>query len=419
MLLKRGNFQNNYLLMKKLLSIIVLGLLLSGNAYAVTLSCTDNIVPDFSSDMEFSRIEIIIDSNGSVHITESSTYVPRDDVLNEEYSEKVWSDKSVLTDKEKKEFHRAHMFKFNPLIKNPNDGIKSEKFTSMAFKAGNKIKTQLIIRDPTATDLVFADYYEIDLSSKEIKKFLTVTPESRAWWNSNWDEERAKQDGIKKIGAPDMLKHYINCTTGSDNSSSDDVASSGSGFFINNKGYFVTNNHVVKGCKQSKITFKEKEVDAELIATDETLDLALLRAKVKPKDYLNISDEPPEKMQKVFVAGYPFGKYLSDDMKFTSGIVSSLKGLGDDSTRLQIDAALNRGNSGGPIVDENTGELVAVAVAGLRKDKTEAVNFGIKAASVKNFLQSNQIDTTLLKKRYSRAGVASLLESTTMYTFCN
>ena len=93
--------------------------------------------------------------------------------------------------------------------------------------------------------------------------------------------------------------------------------------------------------------------------------------------------------------------------------------MGDDSTRLQIDAALNRGNSGGPIVDENTGELVAVAVAGLRKDKTEAVNFGIKAASVKNFLQSNQIDTTLLKKRYSRAGVASLLESTTMYTFCN
>ena len=64
-------------------------------------------------------------------------------------------------------------------------------------------------------------------------------------------------------------------------------------------------------------------------------------------------------------------------MKFTSGIVSSLKGIGDDSTRLQIDAALNPGNSGGPIINEETGELVAVAVAGLRKDKTEAVNFGI------------------------------------------
>ena len=53
--------------------------------------------------------------------------------------------------------------------------------------------------------------------------------------------------------------------------------------------------------------FKEEEVDAELIATDETLDLALLRVNVKPKDYLDISDEPPEKMQRIYVAGYPFG----------------------------------------------------------------------------------------------------------------
>jgi len=155
-----------------------------------------------------------------------------------------------------------------------------------------------------------------------------------------------------------------------------------------------------------------------LIAKDKFLDLALLKVDVENDTFISISNQAPTKLQRIIVAGYPFGKYLSDDMKFTSGIISSLKGLGDDSTRLQIDAALNRGNSGGPIIDENTGELVAVAVAGLRKDKTEAVNFGIKAGSVKNFLESNQIDTTLLKKKYSRAGVAKLLESATMYTFC-
>ena len=144
-----------------------------------------------------------------------------------------------------------------------------------------------------------------------------------------------------------------------------------------------------------------------------------MQAETKNNKFISISNKPPRKLQRIIAAGYPFGKYLSDDMKFTSGIVSSLKGYADDSTRLQIDAALNPGNSGGPIVDERTGELVAVAVAGLRKDVTEAVNFGIKAGSVKNFLESNQIETTTFTKKYNSENIAQLLENSVVYTFCN
>ena len=121
---------------------------------------------------------------------------------------------------------------------------------------------------------------------------------------------------------------------------------SGSGFFINNKGYFVTNYHVIAECNnKSKITFKEKDVDAKLIAKDESLDLALLSAKVKPKSYLYLSADLPEKIQTIYVAGYPFGKGLSDDLKITQGIISSLKGFGDNSNEIQIDAAINNNNS--------------------------------------------------------------------------
>ena len=195
--------------------------------------------------------------------------------------------------------------------------------------------------------------------------------------------------------------------------------SSGSGFFINNKGYVITNYHVVEGCRSTpKIMHDDNPVDAKLVAKDSYLDLALLKTNLRNTTYIPLSKDPPRKLQRIIAAGYPFGKYVSDDMKFTSGIVSSLKGIGDDSTRLQIDAALNPGNSGGPIINEETGELVAVAVAGLRKDKTESVNFGIKTISVKNFLMSNQININTFTKKYSRESIASLLEKSTLYTFC-
>ena len=65
-----------------------------------------------------------------------------------------------------------------------------------------------------------------------------------------------------------------------------------------------------------------------------------------------------KKLNKVYVAGYPLGKGLSDDLKISSGIISSLKGFKDNSNEIQVDAPINPGNSGGPIINEN-GDLVA------------------------------------------------------------
>ena len=97
------------------------------------------------------------------------------------------------------------------------------------------------------------------------------------------------------------------------------------------------------------------------------------------------------------------------------------KGFEDNSNELQIDAAINSGNSGGPIVNEK-GKLVAVAVSGLSKDKSEGINFGVKASSVMNFLDVNTI-----KYSYSKSSTFSLnnkelnklLEESTVHTFCN
>jgi len=65
--------------------------------------------------------------------------------------------------------------------------------------------------------------------------------------------------------------------------------------------------------------------------------------------------------EKVLVAGYPFGEFFSNTIKVTSGIVSATRGAGDDSGQFQLDAAVQPGNSGGPIYDSG-GNIVGVVI---------------------------------------------------------
>ena len=77
--------------------------------------------------------------------------------------------------------------------------------------------------------------------------------------------------------------------------------------------------------------------------------------------------------EEVLVAGFPYGELFSDTIKVTKGIVSANKGMGDDSAQFQMDAAVQPGNSGGPIYDEN-GNIVGVVVAQLGQAKGRKSN---------------------------------------------
>jgi S1-C subfamily serine protease len=191
----------------------------------------------------------------------------------------------------------------------------------------------------------------------------------------------------------------------------------GSGFFVSKMGHVITNAHVVQNCK--KITIGDnanKQVSVELINTDRSNDLALLKlstlemASAESKSLIQklsivvvplsskglLRSDDVKLGEKVLVAGYPFGELFSNTIKVTSGIVSATRGAGDDSGQFQLDAAVQPGNSGGPIYDSG-GNIVGVVVAQLDKrmmEKTigslpENVNFGIKASTVRQFLMSS------------------------------
>ena len=172
----------------------------------------------------------------------------------------------------------------------------------------------------------------------------------------------------------------------------------GTGFFVSNDGYVVTNQHVISGCNEVQVHTDGRMVTTTIISQDKINDLALLQTKVTPKAKLKFASENPYLLQDIIAAGFPFGESISSTIKVTKGVVSSLSGLGDNSGQIQIDAALQPGNSGGPIIDEN-GNVVGVAVAKLDLEKSiesfgvvpENVNFGIKLSNLKSFLDGKNV----------------------------
>lgn len=140
--------------------------------------------------------------------------------------------------------------------------------------------------------------------------------------------------------------------------------SQGSGFFISEDGYVVTNNHVVDdGDGFTVITNDGTELDAKLIGKDKRTDLAVLKVEPTKKfTYVAFANDQSARVGDWVVAvGNPFG--LGGTV--TAGIVSALGrdiGSGPYDDFIQIDAAVNRGNSGGPTFNLN-GEVVGVNTA--------------------------------------------------------
>ncbi|MEM3384546.1 MAG: trypsin-like peptidase domain-containing protein [Nitrososphaeria archaeon] len=156
----------------------------------------------------------------------------------------------------------------------------------------------------------------------------------------------------------------------------------GSGFVYDNNGHIVTNFHVIRdGRFFIIITYDNEMFEAYLIGTDQQADLAVLKANL-PTKYppLKLSDtitigEP------VYAIGSPFG--LTESI--TVGIISQLNRSVPDVTyipMLQTDAAVNPGNSGGPLINSR-GEVVGVTTAGIAKYVGEGIGFAIPSPMVK------------------------------------
>ncbi|HUT09510.1 MAG TPA: S1C family serine protease [Thermoguttaceae bacterium] len=163
------------------------------------------------------------------------------------------------------------------------------------------------------------------------------------------------------------------------------IVSSGTGFFVFPGGYLLTNHHVIADAKKVTVTLYEQEgnVPAEIVATDAEADMALLKievpegVKIKP---LRLAKSEVQRQQEVCVLGYPHLSTSANMLVATKGIVSATQ---NEEGMITTDAAVNPGNSGGPLFN------VYGAVVGMVTQKHTSYGLAIPADKLQTFLEKH------------------------------
>jgi hypothetical protein len=201
---------------------------------------------------------------------------------------------------------------------------------------------------------------------------------------------------------------------------------SGSGFCINPAGLLITNQHVVNDDKEVTVVFNpaiegQKELRAKVLRSDKKLDLALLQVdgeKNLPVLPMGDTDNLAE-LADVIICGFPFGELLAAKKEYpaisiNSGSVTALRRQAGVLDVIQLDAAVNPGNSGGPVIDMD-GKVVGVVVASLRGG--EQLNFAIPVGHVQSFVKRPEVLLKVPAITRSNAHQPTEFEARLVYVF--
>ena len=204
----------------------------------------------------------------------------------------------------------------------------------------------------------------------------------------------------------------------------------GSGFVINGNGVVLTNAHVVRSCRNIRVSLGtgSRTEAASVLARDEGNDLAALQTSLHPDSIARFREDKPLRPGDAVVAvGFPLSSVLSREPNVTAGVISALNGLRGDHRHYQITAPIQRGNSGGPLTDMGGG-VVGVVASTLNAmklaEKTGAipqnVSFAIKSELARKFLSDNGIsfETAPAGPERSAADVGDVVRRQTAYVEC-
>jgi serine protease Do len=255
---------------------------------------------------------------------------------------------------------------------------------SHALASGSEAVTARLSAGGSEIGVDFADIAEaasravVNVTNKR-KPMGESDPHSK--WMEWWFGRPESEDGGSPEG--EALPHRFN----------PGMTTSGSGFLISDDGYILSNNHVVANADKLTIRLDDGSLyDAELIGTDPAIDLAVLKIDAGDRNlpYLELGDSSDLRVGEWVIA---IGNPQEFDRTVTVGVVSGLDRRvalpGTDflvAAFIQTDAAINFGNSGGPLLDKN-GRVVAINTAISRGDGAEGIGFALQIDQARSAME--------------------------------
>lgn len=201
--------------------------------------------------------------------------------------------------------------------------------------------------------------------------------------------------------------------------------SSGSGFAVSPSGHIVTNHHVVDGCQRVHVTTQgQPRTSVQILATDNRNDLALLKAPFRTPVFAQFRATPIRAGDGVVALGYPLRGLLAAEANVSTGTVSALAGLLNDTSKLQVSAPIQPGNSGGPLLDMSGAvagvaveKLDAIRIAKATGDIPSLVAFSIKGELVTAFLRSSGVEPVVAPSNQPRLEAADVAARGKPFTY--
>lgn len=200
----------------------------------------------------------------------------------------------------------------------------------------------------------------------------------------------------------------------------------GSGFFVSVNGHLMTNYHVIEGCKRIIVFYDGARYEGNIVAEDSGNDLALIKIDHTPRKIAVF--RPGVRLgEDVGLFGFPLPELLTTSGNFSRGSITGLAGILNERNHFQIQAPVQGGNSGGPVVDAS-GKVIGIVASSTKRsrfsvdDMPENTNFAIRADVAYDFAVAHHVAVHRTSKPSDHLGwidVAMLSQAMSALIYCD